>query len=225
MKILAISDEVVPQLYNSNIETRYADVDLVLSCGDLPPYYLEFIVTVLNVPLYYVKGNHDHEPRVYTESKDLLLPDISKALPCPGGCVNVDGRVVEHKGLLIAGLEGSMRYKPGPYQYTQNEMMHKVARLGTKLFLRRILKGRWVDILITHAAPFEIHDGKDHCHTGFRAFLGFMRRYKPQYLIHGHSHVYDRRQPRTTRYGETLVVNAHPYRIIEIDDPGSAGRR
>ena len=128
-------------------------------------------------------------------------------------------RFVEHKGLLIAGLEGSMRYKPGPYQYTQNEMMYKVARLGPKMFLQRIMKGRWVDILITHAAPFEIHDGKDHCHTGFRPFLGFMRRYKPQYLIHGHSHVYDRRQPRTTQYGETIVANAHPYRIIEIDDP------
>jgi len=217
MKILVISDEVVPQLYNTSIETRYADVDMVLSCGDLPPYYLEFIVTVLNVPLYYVKGNHDQEPRVYSQSKDPLLPDISNAFPCPGGCVNIDGRVVEYKGLLIAGLEGSMRYKPGPYQYTQNEMMYKVARLGPKLFLRRILKGRWVDILITHAAPFEIHDGKDHCHTGFQAFLGFMRRYKPQYLIHGHSHVYDRRQPRTTQYGETVVLNAHPYRVLDVE--------
>ena len=224
MRILAISDEVVPQLYNTSIETRYADVDLVLSCGDLPPYYLEFIVTVLNVPLYYVKGNHDHGPRTCFESTDPICSCGPAAIPGPGGCVNVDGRVVEHKGLLIAGLEGSMRYKPGPYQYTQSEMMRKVARLGSKMFLQRIKKGRWVDILITHAAPFEIHDGKDHCHTGFRAFLGFMRRYKPQYLIHGHSHVYDRRQPRTTRFGETTVANAHPYRIIEIDDPGSAGR-
>jgi len=204
MKILAISDEVVPQLYNTCIETRCADVDLVLSCGDLPPYYLEFIVTVLNVPLYYVKGNHDHEPRPCFVSTDPMPSYGPAAIPGPGGCVNVDGRVVEHNGLLIAGLEGSMRYKPGPYQYTQKEMMYKVARLGPKLFLRRILKGRWVDILITH-------------HTGFRAFLRFMRYYKPQYLIHGHSHVYDRRQPRTTRYGETVVVNAHPYRMLNVE--------
>jgi len=33
----------------------------VLSCGDLPPYYLEFLVTVLDVPLFDVRGNHDHE--------------------------------------------------------------------------------------------------------------------------------------------------------------------
>ena len=224
MKILVISDEVVPQLYNTIIETRYADVDLVLSCGDLPPYYLEFIVTMLNVPLYYVNGNHDHVPRTCFESTDPMRLHHPAALPGPGGCVNIDGKVVEYKGLLIAGLEGSMRYKPGPYQYTQKEMMYKVARLGLKLFLRRILKGRWVDILITHAAPFEIHDGKDHCHTGFRAFLGFMRRFKPKYLIHGHSHVYDRRSARTTRYGDTVVLNAHPYRIIEIDPPSNEDR-
>ena len=217
MKILVISDEVVPQLYNTSIEAHYADVDLVLSCGDLPPYYLEFIVTMLNVPLYYVKGNHDHGPRTDFDGTDPMPPGGRAALPCPGGCVNIDEKVMEYKGLLIAGLEGSMRYKPGPYQYTQNEMMYKVARLGPKLFLRRILKGRWVDILITHAAPFEIHDGKDRCHTGFRPFLGFMRRYKPQYLIHGHSHVYDRRQPRTTQYGETVVVNAHPYRVLNVE--------
>ena len=223
MKILVISDEVVPQLYNTSIETRYADVDLVLSCGDLPAYYLEFIVTVLNVPLYYVNGNHDQEQRACSYERGPQRSNNLMEFPRPGGCINIDGRVVEYKGLLIAGLEGSMRYKPGPYQYTQNEMTYKVARLWLKMLLRRILKGRWVDILITHAAPFEIHDGKDHCHTGFRAFLGFMRRYRPQYLIHGHSHVYDRRSSRTTQFGETMVLNAHPYRIIEIDDPGSAG--
>lgn len=216
MKILAISDEVVPQLYDTSIETRYADVDLVLSCGDLPSYYLEFIVTVLNVPLYYVKGNHDHR-------SDGHVDDMGQERP--GGCVNLDGRVVEYKGVLIAGLEGCMRYKPGPCQYTEREMMCKVARLAPRLLLHRLRKGRCVDILITHAAPFGIHDGNDHCHTGFQAFLGFMRRYGPQYLIHGHSHVYDRRQPRTTRYGETMVLNAHPYRVIEIGGPEAVAEK
>jgi len=41
---------------------RFGDVELVLSCGDLPYYYLEYIVSMLNVPLLYVHGNHDAPP-------------------------------------------------------------------------------------------------------------------------------------------------------------------
>jgi Icc-related predicted phosphoesterase len=207
MKILAISDDVVPQIYSAGIRTRLADVDLVLSCGDLPAYYLEYIVTVLNVPLYYVLGNHAEEI-VVSEGGDRRGP---------GGCVDIDGRVVEYRGLLIAGLEGSMRYREGPYQYTQGQMGRKASRLGARLLRNRITKGRWLDVLLTHAPPLGIHDGSDLCHTGFRAFLQVMERLKPQYLIHGHSHVYSQLQPTMTQYRDTMVVNAHPYRIIEIE--------
>ena len=215
MKILAISDEVVPQVYDASIKTRFADVDLVLSCGDLPHYYLEYVVTMLNVPLYYVMGNHGRE---------LKYTGTGRERRGPGGCVDIDEQVVECGGLWIAGLEGSMRYRPGPYQYTQGEMNYKALRLGAKLLRNRLLKGRWLDILITHAPPFGIHDGKDLCHTGFRAFLQFMDRYKPLYLIHGHSHVYNRLQPTTTQYRDTVVVNAHPYRILEIPGPETVDR-
>jgi len=103
-------------------------------------------------------------------------------------------------------------------------MNYKALRLGAKLLRNRLLEGRWLDILITHAPPFGIHDGKDLCHTGFRAFLTFMDRYKTQYLIHGHSHVYNRMQPATTQYRDTVVVNAHPYRILEIPGPETIDR-
>jgi Icc-related predicted phosphoesterase len=206
MKILAITDKVIPQIYDASIKTRFADVDLVLSCGDLPNYYLEYVVTMLNVPLYYVTGNHGRELE-YTPSGERRRP---------GGCVDIDEQVVEYGGLWIAGLEGSMRYKQGPYQYTQRQMSHKALRLGAKLLRNRLLKGRSLDVLVTHAPPFGIHDGKDLCHTGFRALLKFMDRYKPQYLIHGHSHVYNRLQPTTTQYHDTAVINAYPYRILEV---------
>ena len=219
MKILVISDKVVPRLYDVSIAERYADVDLVLSCGDLPKYYLEFIVTVLNVPLFYVSGNHDPDASRRQYGMNRMESFDWRNARAPGGCINIDGQVVRYKGVLIAGLEGSMRYKPGPHQYTQAEMHYKALRLGARLLPNRVLYGRWLDILITHSAPLGIHDGEDRCHTGFQAFLSFMSRYHPQYLIHGHSHVYDRRQPTMTRYGDTLVVNAYPYRIVEIQVP------
>ena len=114
-----------------------------------------------------------------------------------------------------------MRYKDGPYQYTQREMSLRAARLMARLLLHRLSKGRWLDILITHAPPLGIHDGKDRCHTGFRAFLWFMERCRPRYLLHGHTHRYDRRQSGVTHYHETIVTNVHPFHVLEIPDIGA----
>ncbi len=210
MKVLAISDEVAPQIYDAGIQTRFADVDLVLGCGDLPHYYLEYVVTTLNVPLYYVMGNHGVELKYYSSTGGK---------EGPGGCIDIDERAVEHGGLLIAGLEGSMRYKPGPYQYTNGEMSRKALRLGMRLLRQRLFSRRRLDVLITHAPPFGIHDGRDVCHTGFHAFLTFMDRLRPRYLIHGHSHVHSQLQTTTTQYGDTVVANVHPYRVLEISAP------
>ena len=46
MKILCISDQIDPLIYSVNIKERYQDVDLVISAGDLPMEYLEFIKSV-----------------------------------------------------------------------------------------------------------------------------------------------------------------------------------
>jgi predicted phosphodiesterase len=59
MKILTVSDKVVDFIYSPQLKEKFGDVELVLSCGDLPFYYLEYIVSILNVPLFYVMGNHD----------------------------------------------------------------------------------------------------------------------------------------------------------------------
>ena len=50
----------MPQMESAvNLRRQYGDVDLLISCGDMPSVYLEFITSVLNVPLFYVRGNHD----------------------------------------------------------------------------------------------------------------------------------------------------------------------
>jgi len=72
-----------------------------------------------------------------------------------------------------------------------------------------------LDILITHAPPYRIHDGQDLCHRGFRAFLRFMDLFKPRYLIHGHTHLYGYDQTAATHYKETQVVNIFGYWVLE----------
>ena len=52
MQILTISDEIVPAIYSLNVKQRFQGVDFVLCCGDLPYYYIEFVVTMLSVPVF-----------------------------------------------------------------------------------------------------------------------------------------------------------------------------
>src|SRR5919199_3536859 len=191
MLVLAVSDVIVESLYSPAIRDLAAGVELVLSSGDLPSAYLEYIVSMLDVPLLYVMGNHGAEGG----SKEF-----------PDGAENVDGRVVEWKGLLIAGLEGSIRYNNKPkYQYTEAQMRAKIAALSPALWLNKLRHGRYLDILVTHAPPYGIHDGSDHAHQGFRSFLWLIDHYRPDYLIHGHQHVYDPRTITQTVRGHTLV--------------------
>ena len=207
LKILTVSDEVVNTIYDEHIVHRFGDVELVLSCGDLPFYYLEYIVSMLNVPLLYVLGNH---------AKAVEYTEGGREVRFPGGCENIDGRVVEVKGLVIAGLEGSIRYRPGPYQYTERAMSRKVTKMAPRLWWNSRVKKRPLDILITHAPPLGIQDGEDHAHRGFETFLRFLAKYKPRYHIHGHTHIYRRDLPRRTQWGGTEIVNTCGYQVLDI---------
>jgi Icc-related predicted phosphoesterase len=210
VKILFVSDKVVERLYTPKIAERYEDIDLIVGCGDLPYYYLEFIMSMLNAPLLYVHGNHDPEQE--------YLPD-GTAITNPGGGINLHGAIRVEKNLLIAGLDGSIRYKRGKFQHTQEEMWVNVFQLIPKLLINKLRYGRYLDILITHSPPYGIHNGKDRTHVGFKAFLWLMKVFKPRYLIHGHRHVYNPGEVTETQFMQTKVINIYPYKIMEIDPP------
>ena len=59
MKILAVSDEECPALWDHYVPGRLADYDLILACGDLKSSYLTFLVTMSRARLLYIHGNHD----------------------------------------------------------------------------------------------------------------------------------------------------------------------
>jgi Icc-related predicted phosphoesterase len=209
VKILAVTDKVVDFIYSPAIVNKFKDVSLVLSCGDLPYYYLEYIVSMLDVPLLYVHGNHD--PPVEYRSTGLEVTE-------PGGGINLHGRLMRHKGLSVAGLEGSIRYKPqGCFQYTNLQMWGEVLRMIPALTLNRLITGRPIDILIAHSPPYGIHNGKDRTHVGFKSFLWLMHRFQPRYLIHGHRHIYNPLEIAETQYEQTTVINVYPYKVLEID--------
>jgi Icc-related predicted phosphoesterase len=164
---------------------------------------------MLDKPCYFVFGNHGRE----VEYQGAGHPVYG-----PAGATNLHVHTAKEGSLLIAGLEGSIRYNSAPrFQYTETEMWGNIARLAPALLKNRVRHGRWLDVLIAHSPPFGIHDEPDRTHTGFRSFLRFMQIFKPRYLLHGHIHIYRRDTITRTQYLNTEVINVYPYRIMELE--------
>ena len=117
MKILAVSDTKDSGLYDFFSKEKVDGVELILSCGDLSKDYLEFLVTMVNKPLAYVRGNHDEGFR-----KDP-----------PEGCDCLEDEVLVINGIRIAGLGGSMKYKDSEEMYTEKQMKKRVGKLKKKM--------------------------------------------------------------------------------------------
>lgn len=198
-KLLALSDRTVSYVYSASVREHFGDVELIVGCGDLPVEYLEFVVSLLDKPLYFVPGNHD-----------------SDHYDVPGG-QSVDARFVRHRDLLIAGAGGSMRYKlDGRHQYTQRQMYQRIIPMLPRMLIRRFIHGRGLDIFVAHASPLGIQDASDRAHTGFRAFHMVIRVGRPRYFLHGHTHIHRNLEQSETHVLETKVVNVYPQRVIQF---------
>lgn len=222
MKLLCIADESDPLVYSKNIASRYADVDAIIAAGDLPLKYYEFIISSLNKPLYFVFGNHNLEYLHQFFERSPLMEQYGykdgkiQTLP-PFGGEFTDGKVLYDKkhDLIIAGLGGSMRYNKGAHQYSEREMFFRMLKMVPRLLFNRLFRGRWVDILLTHAAPLGLGDDTDRCHQGFSTFLTFMQWFKPRYLLHGHIHLHDMNANRHHVYKRTKIINIFQSYILE----------
>ena len=217
LRILAVADEVEESLGKETLAQLRAD--LVLSAGDLPFDYLEYLVTMLNVPLLYVPGNHDPSLRPGREElawpPSIQLKDVSDPIG-PLGCTNVDERIEDVVGIRVAGLGGSVRYREGPNQYTQKEMHRRARRLRRRAWFRGLRGRGGIDVLLTHAPPLGVGDEDDPAHRGFEAFRQLVDRLSPKLLVHGHIHPYGEARPDRT-LGRTTVVNVVPFRLLEVE--------
>ncbi len=188
MRLLLLSDEEDRYLWDYYKPGCMDGVDMILSAGDLKAEYLSFLVTLSNLPLLYVHGNHDG-------SYDQRPPE---------GCECVDDRLVCVKGLRILGLGGCMCYNGGPYQYTERQMQRRVRRVS-----RLLRRAGGVDLILTHAPAFGLGDDTDLAHRGFEAFLPLLDQWRPAYMVHGHVHKCYRPSARhILRYGDTTIINA-----------------
>ena len=197
MKILLISDEECPYLWEHYKPGRLDGIDLILSCGDLAPEYLSFLVTMGRAPLLYVHGNHD--------GKYAKLP--------PEGCDCIEDTIVTVGGLRILGLGGCQRYSPGEHQYTEEEMELRIRKLK-----RQLKKHKGVDIVVSHAPVRGLGDHEGLAHRGFEAFYTLLDNYSPKYWAFGHVHMrYGHSTRRILQHKETTLINACEKYLLEIE--------
>lgn len=198
MKILIVSDNEEPYIWDHFDKERFADVEMIISCGDLKAEYLSFLVTLINAPLFYVPGNHN-------ESYSTTPPE---------GCISIDGRMEVYKGIRLIGFGGSNLYSMGAYQYTDKQMARRIKRSSPS-----IRRHHGFDILVSHAPAFCLGDGSDVCHIGFKSFVNLIEKYSPKYFFHGHQHLsyINRNASRIIQYKNTTIINSYGYFILDYE--------
>ncbi len=216
VRLLAIADETTRSLSVGQIKSIAPD--LVVSCGDLPFDYLDYVASAANRPLLYVPGDRDPDVKrrplpMYTDADFSLA---WKEPPGPPGGLNLDGTIEEWNGITFAGLGGSVRYRPGPNQYGEREMWLRTLRLRARVRARETVGKGGLDVLVAHAPPRENGELEDPAHRGFGCFERLIERLGPGLVLHGHVRPKGSGEPGRT-IGASRVVNVAPYDVIEVD--------
>lgn len=219
--VLIVSDRIERALDDGFDPARWEGIDLIISCGDLPAWYLSNLVSRLNVPLYYVRGNHDTR---YEEEP-------------PEGGDDISGQLTSFRGWRFLGLDGAPKYNGEPLQYADSTMNWRALRITPRIWL-----AGGFDVLVTHAPPAYCDwaytrcqppvgagricrynpnrtclDADDRAHWGFRSLKCLIERYQPSYALHGHSHLTYARIPREVKLGCTRVINAFGHAVVKLE--------
>ena len=214
LQVLAVTDEVDPRIYSTTLRNRMGDVDFVVSCGDLPATYLEFLTDSLHKDVYYVLGNHAEE----------LTREGQRGVPRhPMGCIDLGFKVVHDKrtGIIFAGLPGSPKYlEHAPVQFTEQQMTRHILRMMPRRIWNRLRHGRYLEILVAHSPPRDVGDREDPAHRGFNVIRSFIKWAKPAYHLHGHVHLYDRSQSNCSLLHSTAVINVYPFQKLDLQFDG-----
>lgn len=197
LKVLVVSDHESEYIWDFFDAKAFAGVDAIVSCGDLKPEYLSFLVTMIPAPLLYVRGNHDAR---YRDNP-------------PEGCIDLEEKPVTLKGVRFVGFGGCKSERPAENHYSEREMNRRVLRASFSL-------RRGFDVLVTHAPAAGLGDGDDRFHEGFETFRALIDRYKPRYHLHGHQHLtYSIGSKRVLEYNDTTIVNGYNYYILDMELP------
>ena len=198
MKALVVADVESRSLWDFYNPSKVEGVNVVFACGDLDKNYLEFLATVVNKPVFYVRGNHDYR---YHETP-------------PEGCICVEDTIYDFHGLRIMGLGGSMKYGVYPDMYTEAQMAKRIRKLaGLMMFMNGF------DVLLAHAPCLGHGDLEDLPHMGFDCFNDLLLKQKPAYMFHGHVHQeYGGFVRERIHESGTKIINGYDHVIVDLPD-------
>ena len=210
LRILAVSDEVQPELWGGIERDHFGPLDLVVSCGDLPPAYLSYLDGTLRVPFVYAIGNHDLD-EAWRDHASRLLPARPRGV-----------QLVRYDGFDVVALDW-----PGTDKRRGREQDRTAWREAIGLRLRTLLRGRSPLIVASHVAPHGAGDDRDVYHRGFGGYRWLAEQLRPALWLHGHTTPASQPE-RVTHIGPTTCVNVTGAWVIDLvpagaDRPGADG--
>lgn len=177
---LAYTDKYVN--YLKSISTSEYDICLLL--GDFSGLDLDEIKNIVpNEKLFGIVGNHD--------SIDLLEKN---------GIRNINGKVITCKGVKIAAIMGSNKYKEGNYGMQTQEESLELAECMEE-----------ADILISHDRAY-VYDRNDNVHDGLKGITYYI--YKNHIPIHIHGHLHEEME-EILKNG-TKSIGLYQIKLLEI---------
>ncbi len=155
------------------------EYDLCILLGDHLNRDIDVILKYVDrTKLYGLLGNHD-----YDYLKEYDIP-------------NLNGKVIECKGLKLLGIQGSFKYKSIDFpSFTQEESVS-------------FLEGKEkVDILLSHDRKFELEKmNNDPAHSGLLGITTYL--YSKNVPIHIHGHIHE-------NYEKILINNTKEYSVFD----------
>ncbi len=144
------------------IETvnEHSDFDLCILLGDHSDNDIKKVLNSISKDkIYALLGNHDVN---YIENYNLN---------------NLNGNIIDIRGVRLLGIQGSFKYKPVDFpSFTQEDSIKFLANKES------------VDILISHDGPFDDNMINNPAHQGLFGITYYLFKNKVKYNIHGHLH-------------------------------------
>lgn len=207
IRFLAVSDEPDQALDAAVNRDALGHIDAIVGCGDLEPAYLGFLGDAFEVPVSYVRGNHDRGGQ--WQSARSPAPDHLDS-----------GHLVELAGVTVVPLEWP-GLRPGVSRRDEWRAWLDVLRAVRGVGFRRLFGKRGPVLVISHAPPRGVGDvAADPFHVGYSGYGWLLRRLRPPLWLHGHTTPASVSEWQVTS-GASLVANVTGSVLVELQPPGS----
>jgi len=217
--ILAVSDE--NELYDNPVD--FPRIDMLLSCGDLSPHYLGFLIDKY-MPAIRIMVHGNHDENFFLADQNPVNLQYSEIFS--GMFSIVQGiHTLQHneypfleQDLVIAGFSGISAYGNPPFYFSDSSLL----RFKASLLMQKYLSSfSGVDIMLTHAPPdFGLITNVSSDHKPSEELASLKNILDPKLWLYGHVH---RRYTSAdldflVEDGAQLnLVNACPYKYISYD--------